>query len=110
MGTRGGADIARTKSIVKDKDNTVYGRFKWFKRYIFGLAQVDTGNLVKSTLESKEFWDLMGGKVTVKCDLLVGTAEKEGKGLNVVGKGEEFKFIFRRDRQGCVSASQAEVD
>ena len=36
----------------------------------------------------------MGGKVTVKCDLRVGTAEKEGKGLKVVGKGEEFKFFL----------------
>ena len=86
--------IARTNSIVKDKGNTAYARFKWFKRDIFGLALVDTGNLVKSTLVSKEFWDLMGGKVTVKCDLRVGTAEKEGKGLKVIGKGEEFKFFL----------------
>ena len=48
---------------------------------------------MKSTLVSKEFWDLMGGKVTVKCDLHVGTAEKEGKGLKVIGKGEEFKIL-----------------
>ena len=86
--------IARTNSIVKDKDNTAYARFKWFKHDIFGLALVDTGNLVKSTLVSKEFWDLMGGKVTVKCDLPFGTGEKEGKGLKVVGKGEEFKFFL----------------
>ena len=43
---------------------------------------------MKSTLVSKEFWDLMGGKVTLKCDLRVGTAEKE------IGKGEEFKFFL----------------
>ena len=30
----------------------------------------------------------------MKCDLRVGTAEKEGKGLKEVGKGEEFKFFL----------------
>ena len=34
----------------------------------------------------------MRGKVIVKCDVRVGTAEKEGQGLKVIGKGEEFKF------------------
>ena len=76
--------IARTNSIVKDKGNTVYVRFKWFKNYIFGLALVDTWNLVKITLASKEFWDIIGGKVTMKCDMHVGTAENEEKGLMVV--------------------------
>ena len=52
-----------------------------FKLDMYGLALVDTENLVKSTLVSKEFWDLKGGKVTGKCDLRVGTSEKEGKGL-----------------------------
>ena len=36
----------------------------------------------------------MGGMVTLKCDMHVGTAEKEGKGLKVIGKGEEFKFFL----------------
>ena len=49
---------------------------------------------MRSTLVFKEIWDLMGGKVTMKCDLRVGTAEKEVKGLKVVGKGEEFKFFL----------------
>ena len=30
----------------------------------------------------------------MKCGLHVGTAEKEGKGLKVVGKGEEFTFFL----------------
>ena len=47
--------IAQTNSIVKDKGNTAYAQFKWFKHDIFGLALVDTRNLVKSTLVSKEF-------------------------------------------------------
>ena len=44
----------------------------------------------------------MGGKGTVKCDMQVGTVEKEGKGLKVIGKAEEFKFFFRRDRQSLL--------
>ena len=67
--------IARPNSIVKEKGKTVYARFKWFICDIFGLALVDTRNLVKITLVSKEFWDLMGGKVTMKCDMHGGTAE-----------------------------------
>ena len=47
--------IARTNSILKDKGNMAYAQFKWFKHDIFGLALVDTRNLVKSTLVSKEF-------------------------------------------------------
>ena len=65
-----------------------------FKLDMYGLALVDTGNLVISTLAFKEFWDLMGGKVAVKCDMHVGTAEKEGKGIKVIGKGEQFKFFL----------------
>ena len=53
---------ARTNSIVKDKGDTVYARFKWFKHDIFGLSLVDTGNLVKSTLVSKEFWTSWEGR------------------------------------------------
>ena len=49
---------------------------------------------MKSTLVSKEFWDLIEWKVTVKCDIREGTAEKEGKGLKLIGKGEEFKFFL----------------
>ena len=54
---------------------------------------MDTGTLVKCTLVFKELWDLIRGKVTVKCDMRVGTAEKEGKGLKEIEKGEEFKFF-----------------
>ena len=39
----------------KDDRRTSYVKYKLFKRDIYGLALVDTGNLVKGTLVSKEF-------------------------------------------------------
>ena len=78
----------------KDDRRTSYVKYKLFKRDIYGLALVDTGNLVKGTLVSKEFWDMIGGKMLEKSNARVGTAEKGGKGLRVIGKGEKIKFYL----------------
>ena len=61
-----------------------------FKRDIYGLAPVDTGNLVKGTLVSSEFWKMIGGKMLEESNARVNTAEKGGKGLRVLGKGERI--------------------
>ena len=78
----------------KEDRRTSYVKYKLFKRDIYGLALVDTGNLVKGTLVSKEFWDTIGGKMLEKSNARVGTAEKGGKGLRVIGKGEKIKFYL----------------
>ena len=49
--------------VERDDRKTSYVKFKLFKRDIYGLALVDTGNLVKGTLVSSEFWKMIGGKM-----------------------------------------------
>ena len=46
--------------VERDDCKTSYVKFKLFKRDIYGLALVDTGNLVKGTSVSSEFWKMMG--------------------------------------------------
>ena len=41
--------------IERDDCKTSYGKYKLFKRDIYGLALLDTGNLVRETLVSSEF-------------------------------------------------------
>ncbi len=45
--------------VERDDRKTSYVKFKLFKRDIYGLALVDTGNLVKGTLVSSEFWKMI---------------------------------------------------
>ena len=71
-----------------------YAEFKLYKREIYRLALVDTGNLVRATLVSKEFWDEISGDIEEECDFRVGTADKDGEGLKVIGWGKEFKFFL----------------
>ena len=77
-----------------NSDKTLYVKFKLFKRDIYCLALVDTGNLVKGTLVSSEFWKMIGGKMLEESNARVNTAEKGGKGLRVLGKGERIKFYL----------------
>jgi len=75
-------------------------KFKLFKRDIYGLALVDTGNLVKGTLVSSEFWKTIGGKMLEESNARVNTAEKGGKGLRVLGKGKRIRFyLYGLDRR-----------
>ena len=80
--------------VERDDRKTSYVKFKLFKRDIYGLALVDTGNLVKGTLVSSEFWRMKGGKMLEESNARVNTAEKGGKGLRVLGKGERIRFYF----------------
>ena len=54
-------------------------KFKLFKRDVFGLALVDTGNLVKGTLVSSEFCKKIGGKMLEKSNARVILKRKEEK-------------------------------
>ena len=80
--------------IERDNRKTSYVKFKYFKQDIYGLALVDTGNLVKGTLVSSEFWKMIGGKMLEESNARVNTAEKGGKGLRVLGKGERIRFYL----------------
>ena len=55
---------------------------------------MDTGNLVKGTLVSSEFWKMIGGKMLEESNARVHTAEKGGKGLRVLGIEERIKFYL----------------
>jgi len=95
--------------VEKDDRKTSYVKFKLFKRDIYGLALVNLvkgtlvssesseysqGNLVKGTLVSSEFWKTIRGKMSEESQARVHTAEKGGKGLRVLGKGERMKFYL----------------
>ena len=80
--------------MKRDDRKTSYVKFKLFKRDIYGLALVDTGNLVKGTLVSSEFWRMIGGKMLEESNARVNTAEKGRKGLRVLGKGERIWFYL----------------
>ena len=80
--------------MERDDCKTLYVKFKLFKLDIYSLALVDTGNLVKVTLVSSEFWKMTGGKMLEESNARVNTAEKGGKGLRVLGKGERIRFYL----------------
>ena len=80
--------------VERDDRKTSYVKFKLFKRDIYGLALVDTGNLVKDTLVSSEFWKMIGGKMLEESNARVNTAEKGGKGLRVLGKEKGLSFTW----------------
>jgi len=71
-----------------------YVKFKLFKRDIYGLALVDTGNLVKGTLVSSEFCKILRGKMIEDSNARMHTAEKGGKGLGVWGKEKGLSFTW----------------
>ena len=47
-----------------------------------------------SNVVFKEFWKTLKGKMSETSNASVGTVEKGGKGLKVLGKGETFKFYL----------------
>jgi len=65
--------------VERDDRKTSYVKFKLFKRDIYGLALVDTDNLVKGTLVSSEFWKTIGGKCWRKVTLEYTLQRKEEK-------------------------------
>ena len=47
----------RVNQLNVDRKKASYARFKVKQRNIFGLALIDTGNLVHSCIVSGEFWE-----------------------------------------------------
>ena len=77
--------------MERDDRKTSNVKFKLFKMDIYGLA---LGNLVKGTLVSSEFWKMIGGKMLEESNARINMAEKGGKGLRVLGKGEKIRFYL----------------
>ena len=69
-------------------------------RKLFGLALIDTGNLVHSAIVSGEFWEAIGRKISKSMDYKVGTADGQSKGLQVLGIGEPWP-IFLEGMEEC---------
>ena len=65
--------------MERDDRKTSYVKFKLFKRDIYGLALVDTGNLVKGTLVSSEFWRMIGGKMLEESNASYSSGEHGGE-------------------------------
>ena len=58
----------RVNNLNVDQKKTSYARFKVKQRNIFGLALIDTGNLVHTSLVSGKFWEAIGGRINRAMD------------------------------------------
>ena len=83
--------LQNTVNNLNDKKRkTSFLRIKMKQQNIFGLALIDTGKLVYSTIVSREFWEVKGGKLSESMDFKVGTADGQSDGLQVLGIGEPW--------------------
>ena len=62
----------RVNNLSIQKRKMSCARFKVKQRNIFGLALIDTGNLVQSALVLGAFWKSIGGKISSSMDYKVG--------------------------------------
>ena len=90
----------RVNNLRENQEKPAYARFKIKQRNIFGLALIDSGNLVHSSIVSAEFWDAIGGKLNQTMDYRVGTADGQSEGLQVVGIGEPWP-IYLQGMEEC---------
>ena len=86
--------------LKENQKKPAYARFKVKRRNIFGLALIDTGNLVHPSIVSAEFWEAIGGKINHAMDYKVGTADGQSEGLQVLGVGEPWP-IFLEGMEEC---------
>ena len=70
----------RVNNLNVDQNKTSYARFKVKQRNIFGLALIDTGNLVHTSVVSGKFWEAIGGRINRTMDYKVGTAVSQSTG------------------------------
>ena len=84
----------RVNNLKVDQKKTSYARFKVKQRNIFGLALIDTGNLVHTSIVSGEFWEAIGGRINRAMDYKVGTADGQSEGLQVLGLGEPWPIYL----------------
>ena len=82
----------RANNLEKEKPrNLAYAKFKMKQRNIFGLALIDSGNLVHP---SADLWEAIGGKLDHTMDYKVGTADGQSQGLQVLGIGEPWPIFL----------------
>ena len=74
-------ELPLSNTLNVDQKKTLYARFKVKQRNIFGLALIDTGNLVHPSIVSGEFWEAIGGRINRTMDCKVGTADGQSEGL-----------------------------
>ena len=67
--------LLRVNNLNIMRKKTSFVRFQVKQGNLFGLALIDTGNLVHSAIVSGEFWVAIGGKISNSMNYKVGTAE-----------------------------------
>ena len=71
----------RVNNLSIEKRKTSFSRFKAKQRNLFGLALINTGNLVHSDIVSGEIWEAIGGKISNFMDYKAGTADSQNEVL-----------------------------
>ena len=77
-----------------EKRKTSFSCFKVKQQNIFGLALIDTRNLVHSAIVLGAFWESIGGKISSSKDYKVGTADGQSDSLQVLGVGESWPIYL----------------
>ena len=67
----------RVNNLNIPRKKTSFARFKVKQRNHFGLALINTGNLVLSEIVSGEFWEAIGGKISNSTDYKVRTVDSQ---------------------------------
>ena len=80
----------RVNNLSIYKRKTSFAHFKVKQRNNFGLALIDTGNGVHSTIVSGAFWESKGGNISTPMDHQVGNVDGQSEGLQVLGVGEPW--------------------
>ena len=78
----------RVNNLSIERRKMSFACFKVKQQNIFGLALLDTRNLVHSAIVSVEFWEFIGGQMIKSMDYKVGSANGQSDGLQVLGVGE----------------------
>ena len=85
----------RVNNLSVEERKASYAQFKVKQRNLLGLALIDTGNLLHSSIVSGEFWEAIGGKISNSMDYNVGTADGQSEGLQVlVLEGMEECYVL----------------
>ena len=90
----------RVNNLSIQKRKTSFACFKVKQRIIFGLAFIDTGNLVHSAIVSGDFWETIMGKISSPMDHRVETVNGQSGSLQVIGVGEPWS-IYLEGMEEC---------
>ena len=90
----------RVNNLSIKKRKMSFARFKVKQRNLFGLALIDTGNLVHSWIVSGKSLEAIGGKISNSMDYKVGTADSQSEGLQGLGIGDPWP-IYLEGMEEC---------